>query len=225
MLNQRRAHVLGLLIRDFIEHPCPIGSSALVRKHKLNISPATVRNDFAVLESHGLIAAPHTSSGRIPTVKGYQYFVRYLLREQALAKRETEQLKALKRAQDHRRITQELADISGDSTALVESDGKYYISGLTHLFNKPEFADEIMRSSIGDLFDHFETIANELFARMGDDVTTFIGDVASARSCSLMGIKITPPSGEPFLIMMCGPTRMNYETNRALLNHIRQLYD
>lgn len=225
MLNQRQAHILGLLIRDFIEYPRPIGSSMLVKKHHLSISPATVRNDFALLEENGFIVQPHTSAGRIPTVKGYQYFVRYLLEEQAVAKREAAQLQSLKRQHDHRRIAQEIAHISGHSTAIIESDGRYYISGLSHLFNKPEFADELLRASMGDLFDHFEIIANELFARMGYDVTTMIGESSMPNACSMMGVKITPPRGQPFLVMICGPMRMNYETNRALLNHIQKLYD
>lgn len=224
MLNQRRALILGHLIRDYIENPNPIGSSALVQKHKLKISPATVRNDFAVLESHGLIATPHTSSGRVPTVKGYQYFVRYLLKEQAVAKKEIQQLRAQKREHNRKKMVQELASIVGESTALVESDGKYYISGLSHLFAKPEFADEITRASIGDLFDHFEAIANELYSRMGNEVTTLVGENLVSPTCSVMAVKVEPVHDEPFMIMLCGPTRMNYETNQSLLNHIRRLY-
>ena len=225
MLNQRRAHILGLLIRDYIENPRPVGSSSLVRKHNLQISPATVRSDFASLEQNGFITQPHTSAGRVPTVRGYKYFVQYLVRESALAKRQAAQLKSA-RENNRRLLAQQLSDLSGESIALVDKDGRYFVSGLSQLFNKPEFNDETTRSSVGELFDQFENMANDLFAQMNNDVETFIGDKRlPAPKCAVMGIKVNPQSREPFLIMMCGPLRMNYEANRALLQHIKKIYE
>lgn len=225
MLNQRRAHILGLLIRDYIEHPRPVGSSSLVRKHNLQISPATVRSDFAILEQNGFITQPHTSAGRIPTVRGYKYFVQYLIHEGSVAKRQAAQLKAA-RQHNRRLLAQQLSDLSGESIALVDRDGRYFVSGLSQLFNKPEFNDETTRSSIGELFNQFEKTANELFSQMNNDVETFIEDKRlSAPKCAVMGIKVNSENNEPFLIMMCGPLRMNYEANRALLQHIKKIYE
>ncbi len=225
MLNQRRAHVLGLLIRDYIENPRPVGSSSLVRKHNLQISPATVRADFAILEKNGFITQPHTSAGRIPTVRGYKYFVRYLVHENALGKRKALRLKEA-RENNRRILAQQLSDISGESIALVDEDGRYFVSGLSQLFNKPEFSDERTRNSIGELFDQFENMTNELFSQMNNDVETFIGDKRLvAPKCAVMGIKVTSKNNVPFLIMMCGPLRMNYEANRALLQHIKKIYE
>ncbi|MDN6639112.1 MAG: heat-inducible transcriptional repressor HrcA, partial [Yaniella sp.] len=71
----RRMKVLQAIVEDYVASREPVGSKALVERHNLGVSSATVRNDMSDLEDDGLIAAPHTSSGRIPTDKGYRYFV------------------------------------------------------------------------------------------------------------------------------------------------------
>lgn len=71
----RRLSVLRAVVEDYVHSREPVGSKALVERHGLDVSAATVRNDMAALEEDGLIVAPHTSSGRVPTEKGYRYFV------------------------------------------------------------------------------------------------------------------------------------------------------
>jgi heat-inducible transcriptional repressor len=73
--DDRRFEVLRAIVADFVSTKEPIGSKALVERHNLGVSSATVRNDMAVLEAEGYIAQPHTSSGRVPTEKGYREFV------------------------------------------------------------------------------------------------------------------------------------------------------
>jgi heat-inducible transcriptional repressor len=73
--EDRRLEVLRAIIEDFIATNEPVGSKALVDRHNLGVSPATIRNDMAVLEEEGLIAQPHTSAGRVPTDAGYRMFV------------------------------------------------------------------------------------------------------------------------------------------------------
>ena len=73
--DDRRFDVLRAIVADFVSTKEPIGSKTLVERHNLGVSSATVRNDMAVLEAEGYITQPHTSSGRIPTEKGYREFV------------------------------------------------------------------------------------------------------------------------------------------------------
>ncbi|MBJ7466227.1 MULTISPECIES: heat-inducible transcriptional repressor HrcA [Mycobacteriaceae] len=73
--DDRRFEVLRAIVADFVATQEPIGSKTLVERHNLGVSSATVRNDMAVLEAEGYIAQPHTSSGRVPTEKGYREFV------------------------------------------------------------------------------------------------------------------------------------------------------
>jgi len=73
--DDRRFEVLRAIVADYVATQEPVGSKALVERHNLGVSSATVRNDMAVLEDEGYIAQPHTSAGRIPTDKGYRQFV------------------------------------------------------------------------------------------------------------------------------------------------------
>ncbi|MCB0948924.1 MAG: heat-inducible transcriptional repressor HrcA [Mycobacterium sp.] len=73
--DDRRFEVLRAIVADFVATKEPIGSKSIVERHHLGVSSATVRNDMAVLEAEGYIAQPHTSSGRVPTEKGYREFV------------------------------------------------------------------------------------------------------------------------------------------------------
>ena len=71
----RRDDVLRAIVTDYVETGEPVGSKALVDRHDLRVSPATVRNDMSVLEEKGYLYQPHTSAGRVPTEKGYRAFV------------------------------------------------------------------------------------------------------------------------------------------------------
>jgi heat-inducible transcriptional repressor len=75
VLDERKLAVLRAIVEDFVSTNEPVGSKALVDRHNLDVSPATIRNDMAVLEEQGYIVQPHTSAGRIPTEQGYRLFV------------------------------------------------------------------------------------------------------------------------------------------------------
>ena len=75
MQEDRRLAVLRAIVEDYVSTEEPVGSKALVERHGLGVSPATVRNDMAALEEEGFITQPHTSAGRVPTDKGYRLFV------------------------------------------------------------------------------------------------------------------------------------------------------
>jgi heat-inducible transcriptional repressor len=85
MLDDRKLAVLRAIIEDYVSTTEPVGSKTLVDRHNLDVSPATIRNDMAVLEEQGYIAQPHTSAGRVPTDKGYRLFVDRLSRVKPLS--------------------------------------------------------------------------------------------------------------------------------------------
>ena len=101
-LTERQEYILSLIVRVYIQAGQPVGSKTLVEEHDLGVSSATVRNDMVVLEQQGLIYAPHTSAGRVPTKQGYRYFVQRLLKTVKLSTRE------------RRRITQAFAQAARD---------------------------------------------------------------------------------------------------------------
>jgi heat-inducible transcriptional repressor len=80
-LTDRRARLLSLIVSEFVDSAQPVGSETLVRRHGLKISSATIRNEMARLEEEGYISHPHTSAGRVPSDKGYRYYVEALMGE------------------------------------------------------------------------------------------------------------------------------------------------
>jgi len=84
MLTERRARILQLIIREYVDSAVPVGSETLVRRHGLRVSPATIRHEMVSLEDEGYLMQPHTSAGRIPSDKGYRYYVESLMEEEEL---------------------------------------------------------------------------------------------------------------------------------------------
>ncbi len=78
MVTERGLEVLRAIVQDYVDTHEPVGSKAIVERHQFGVSAATIRNDMALLEDEELITAPHTSSGRVPTDKGYRVFVDHL---------------------------------------------------------------------------------------------------------------------------------------------------
>jgi heat-inducible transcriptional repressor len=87
-LSDRRARILAFIVDDFVDSAVPIGSQRLLERHALGLSSATVRNEMAVLEEEGMITHPHTSAGRIPSHRGYRYYVSSLMPERNLTQQE-----------------------------------------------------------------------------------------------------------------------------------------
>ena len=87
-LSERRARILALIVDDFVGSAQPVGSQSLVERHQLTLSSATVRNEMAALEEEGMITHPHTSAGRIPSHRGYRYYVSSLMPERNLTNQE-----------------------------------------------------------------------------------------------------------------------------------------
>ena len=81
MLDDRKKRVLQAIVEEYIETAEPVSSNALISKYNLECSSATIRNEMAYLEKNGLLDKVHTSSGRVPSAKGYRYYVDELLKD------------------------------------------------------------------------------------------------------------------------------------------------
>jgi len=83
-LGERQRKILAIVVREYIKLARPIGSDTICQSSELGVSPATIRNEFGSLTEMGYLAQPHTSAGRVPTAKGYRYFVEQLMEESEL---------------------------------------------------------------------------------------------------------------------------------------------
>ncbi|MEH0110829.1 heat-inducible transcriptional repressor HrcA [Tersicoccus sp. MR15.9] len=134
MSDSRRLNVLRAIVEDYVQFREPVGSRALVDRHRLGVSSATIRNDMAVLEEEGLIVAPHTSAGRVPTDAGYRLFVDRI-----------SDVKPLSQAE--RRAIQTLLDEANDLDDVMEKTARL-LAQLTHqvaLIQYPTIGDARVR--------------------------------------------------------------------------------
>ncbi|HSL57477.1 MAG TPA: heat-inducible transcriptional repressor HrcA [Acidimicrobiales bacterium] len=111
MLDERKASILRAVVEEYIQTAQPVGSSHVARASGVSVSPATVRNEMAVLEDEGYLDQPHTSAGRVPTEKGYRFFVDSLSEPGRLGAAETQQVRSFF-AKAHGELEQMLADTS-----------------------------------------------------------------------------------------------------------------
>ncbi|MHB8618998.1 MAG: heat-inducible transcriptional repressor HrcA, partial [Chloroflexota bacterium] len=88
MLTDRRRDILRLIVEDYTNSAIPVSSDVIAHQMAVPVSSATVRNEMAALEDEGFIAQPHTSAGRVPSDKGYRFFVEFLMHEQGLTAEE-----------------------------------------------------------------------------------------------------------------------------------------
>lgn len=119
-LTDRAQHLLRVLVRQYIEDGQPVGSKALARACGLDLSAATIRNIMADLEGLGFLASPHTSAGRIPTVRGYRLFVDSLISARPLAEVQIEELQQqISRETDTQRLMSSVSEFLSGLTKLA----------------------------------------------------------------------------------------------------------
>jgi heat-inducible transcriptional repressor len=116
MLSDRAQNLLKILVERYIADGQPVGSRALSRFSTLDLSPATIRNVMADLEEMGFVSSPHTSSGRVPTPKGYRLFVDTLLTVRPMEELERQQLETQLTPDDPHRVVTAASQILSDLT-------------------------------------------------------------------------------------------------------------
>lgn len=226
-MDDRRKHVLGLVVSEAIRTGEPVGSQYLVETYNLNVSPATIRNWFAELEQEGFLAQPHTSSGRMPTEKGYRLFLEELMESKPISRRDRQMLeKAVEGIDDADKRCKELAkamsEMIGNAVILGLHRSDSYYTGLSQLFNQPEFRDWNRVVNLGEMLDRLDEVLVGLREQRYPAPRVLIGQecpFGSACGC----IILTLSSGS--LIAILGPMRMDYSFGISLLNVGRELLE
>lgn len=118
MMDERKKQILESIIKDYVETAEPVGSRAVVKKHALKLSAATVRNEMADLEEMGYLEQPHTSAGRIPSELGFRYYVDCMMEKESLTEQEAQVL--------HDQLLENMQEWS----MVVERTG-YFLSQIT----------------------------------------------------------------------------------------------
>ncbi len=228
MLTSRKSALLEAVVAEHIRTAEPVGSKLLAGKYKIAVSSATVRNDLASLEEEGYLTHPHTSAGRVPTVKGYRYYINHCLSEKSLTKKERSLIdgRCGGEASDDRyvvkAIAKAVADIAQEAILVGFDRDDVYYTGLSYLLAQPEFSDHDFTITMSHVLDRLDEAMGELVASVHDDVAIAIGDENPfGDDTSVVIVRYGKGRGQFFGIL--GPTRMNYGANIALAKYAREM--
>lgn len=241
-LRPRQREILYAVIREYIRSARPVSSAALVERYHMDLSTATVRNEFADLEELGLLTHPHTSAGRVPTDLGYRFFVEALMGEPELGPDEqvtlshqfrqaaadaTEWLRLA--ASALARVTAEAALATYDRVlepAEVTWTREIHYEGIDRILAQPEFAaGERVREIVALLADR-ALLARVLPATLDEgQVAVTIGSentLEPLRSFSLV-VGRYGAAGPLGYVGVVGPRRMDYRRTIAAVRYVGAL--
>ena len=171
MLNQRQEKLLDILIGQYIKNPEPVSSKALVRSGSFSLSSATLRNEMNALEKAGYLMQLHTSGGRVPTGKAYRLYVDNLMADPAIYVPEATKKKIHKAITDAGNDPEELNKVVANIVSVlsdnivvtnIKDSDYFYKTGLSSLFEFPEFREVDRVFNIASVFDHFEKVFNQI---------------------------------------------------------------
>jgi transcriptional regulator of heat shock response len=231
-MELRHQKILAAIVKDYSETAQPVGSKEIGKKYRLDLSPATIRNEMALLEKQGFITQPHKSAGRVPTDKGYRFFVSELMRRFELSEKERKMLRfeLIKLKREHEQLSASisslLAKVSGQAAfALLPSESS--ATGFSQIISEPEFQDPKTLKETARLFEKIGDFQNQLTAtKTAYDVQAFIGKgspLPIPQNLSLVVSSVKMKDGKKAVLGILGPKRMAYAKNLSLLEYLGKL--
>ncbi len=223
-MTDRQAKLLSTIIEQYAEVAAPVGSVLLAKL--FNVSSATIRNEMSELERMGYISQPHTSAGRIPTDKGYRFYVNHITEAdtssvidesrntRAIATRvenSGEPAQAIKSAVDS------LVQLT-HNLGLATIGNQLYIAGYSNLFGQPEFLDPLHSKEVANLLDNLEPWLRE--AAPNEALNVYIGrenPIGRSAGVSLIISRYRSPYSDHSYIGILGPTRQSYRSVMGLV--------
>jgi transcriptional regulator of heat shock response len=233
-IQLRKDRILAIVVNQYIKTITPVGSHFLTEEYRLDVSPATVRNILAELEEEGYLTHPHTSAGRIPTQRGYRYYVDHLMNEIQLLENEKQQIQSdYKRYVDHlemlmEKTSQVVSDLT-QCTSIIAMDGwgnKIITKGTSHVVGYHESTDILKIQAILRILEEKERLLALINRDLDHKVEIYIGHEMAFKEiegCSL-AVSSFEKDGLTGRIAVLGPTRMNYDRVVSALDYISDLY-
>lgn len=235
MATDRSLAILRAIVEDYIVTKEPVGSKSIVDRHDFGVSAATIRNDMVLLEQEELIAAPHTSSGRVPTDKGYRVFVDQLSELRPLTASQRHAIERFLGESDdlgqlYARTTRVLSQLTGQLALIADPTHEHLVvSGAANLVRtEHDFAGNVVQ--VLDAIDEQVVVLRLLAetAREGEVAVTIGSENApfGLNGTSVVSSEVLGRSSNT-LVGVLGPTRMDYSGNivavRAVARYLSQL--
>ncbi len=222
-MTDRQSQFLCQIIESYNRTAEPVASGLLAEKS--NVSSATIRNEMAMLEEHGYIIQPHTSAGRIPTIKGYEFYLANFLQPKKPTAQQVKKLQEAKEREPYTKaLAKELAELVGQTVFIAFAENDFYYTGISHLFSQPEFHQPEAVVNISSVLDALDQTLVELYETANHDIQILLGKQNPfSVNCGLILSKASLGKQEDAVIGILGPTRMNYNQTIGLLNYSKEL--
>ncbi len=228
-MNERQQNLLKIITSQYIKTAQPVSSKFITEAGDFDLSSATIRNEMADLEEQGYIYHPHTSAGRMPTERGYRFFVSNFLQDLKLAKRQQELLdKTFKtfatfEPRALKELAKSLAELSDNAVFVAFANNDFYYTGLSNLFEQPEFTEHQLVYHLSRVIDHLDKVIGKIFKNINSEVEVAIGSKNPfGQDCSSVLAKYQVKNNEGILGIL-GPVRMDYQNNVSLVKYSQQL--
>lgn len=224
-MTERQKQILFAIVEQYAEVAVPVGSSLLAKV--FNVSSATIRAEMADLEKAGYITQPHTSAGRIPTDKGYRFYVNTLSEQDQPVLHDSRAERALTARVESgglpertiRNAVDTLVELT-HNLGLATIGNQLYMSGLSNLFGQPEFMQRGQVQQVAQLLDNLEPWLRE--AAPNEPLSVYIGNenpIGRTAGVSLIISRFRSPYSEQSYIGTLGPTRQSY---REVMMYVRR---
>jgi heat-inducible transcriptional repressor len=217
-MTDRQKSILNAIVEQYAEVASPVGSTLLAKI--FNVSSATIRAEMAELERLGFIDQPHTSAGRVPTDKGYRFYVNNISEsklpvEIGSSRAEKALTARVQNAGAPERMIRNAVDTLVELThnlGLATIGNQLYMSGLSNLFGQPEFMNGLQVQQVARLLDNLEPWLRE--AAPNEPLSVYIGQenpIGRTAGCSLVISRFRSPFSDRSYIGTLGPTRQSYK--------------
>jgi len=232
-ITERQVEILNGIVKDFIDLAQPISSEFLEEKHHFGICPATIRIEMQKLTDGGYLIQPHTSAGRVPTDKGYRFFVNNLfekgipeekdfLKLEDLIEREIED--TVKFLQS---LTKNLASFSSNlALGYLLDEDIFWKEGWEGVLQEPEFKEPKVISDFADVIKQFEEGIEDF--KINSGIKIYIGrenPFSKAKEFSIILSGCHFPNEKKGVLALLGPKRMAYDKNINSLNYLTKLLE
>lgn len=236
-LTQRQTSLLKTIINEYIETASPVGSEELDKKYNLGVSPATIRNEMAILTRSGYLKQPHTSSGRVPTPKAMKFYIDQLMEEKQMSL--VDEVKAKEEVWDSRDDIDRLMDeatraLSQRTRSLSVAEVKdprknrFWHAGHSYVFANPEFSDIETCENLFSIFEEFDKLDRLFFGTKGvTPLDIFFGEELGWKELMPTSVISTHFNikGMQGALSIIGPARADYGTVIPILRYFGNLIE
>ncbi len=218
------------MIHEHIRTARPVASGDITGRLRLNVSPATIRNEMLGLDDLGYLEQPHTSAGRTPTDKGYRFFVDELMRDFPLRGHERSLLKNLFDISGEHDFAREFAHLVSRMTGSfaeveIRNERVSHRAGFAEVLEEPEFQEIEAVKSFGRLVDSWDDVVEGFFEKVGPEQELYIigeeNPLPEARFSTMIISRWTHPEGYDGLLTIIGPKRTNYPRHHSVLGGVK----